>query len=90
MEHDFEMIAVEFAQHLLRIGEYFGVEREGSVPGVPTGRDRIQCPGRSAVAGQLLFSKGLRDTHHLFTAGQSAMRLQVSERPQRRKVRESG
>src|SRR3569623_374204 len=88
VQHNVEMIAVKFIQHLLGIGKCLRVEREGTVPRIPTrgaeSRPKIDQP----ITGQLLLSKRLGDPHDFFTVRQRTMRLQVAERPEWWKVRE--
>jgi len=57
MKHYVEVIAVKFAQHLLRVREYIGIECEGPVTGIPTGGAESSAQVDQTVTGQLLFSK---------------------------------
>ena len=90
VQHDLVVQRVEIVDGLLRIREVLLLPPELAVACVPSRRRELRAEIDQPVARQLLLAERLRDPHHLVWARQGSMRLQVTERPQRRQLRASG
>ena len=84
MQHNFEVLIVQLLQHLCRIGKNFGVERERTMPGIPSRWAKARAQINQRVAWEFFLAKGLRNVQHFIAACQGAMRLHIAQRPQRR------
>jgi hypothetical protein len=90
VQNDVEMLRVQLAYQLLRVGKDSLVEDEGAVAGVPAGGAEAGAEVDHRVARQLLFAKGACLVQNLLTAVEGAVRLLKTERPARGQVRIAG
>ena len=87
VKHNFEIIFVELVENFLGIRKDTGIPCERSVFCIPSRRTESGAQVNKSVTGQLLFTEGSAFRQHLLSAGQRAMRLLVTEAPQRRQFR---
>jgi hypothetical protein len=66
MQNNIEVLVMQFVEHRFGVRENIGVERERSVPGVPSRWAEACSEINQRVAGQLLFTKAPRHAHDLF------------------------
>src|SRR5439155_24912534 len=81
---------MQFSDHRRGIRKGAAIEDKRSVPGVPARRTKSRAEVDERVTRQLLLAKRLGLSQHFFAARQRAMRLLITQSPDRRQVWKSG
>lgn len=89
MHHDLEMPIVQPADHAFRIRKDIRIEGERTMPRIPARRTKACSEIDQRVAGQLFLAKSLCLAHDLVLARKCSVRLLVTQRPDRRQMREA-
>src|SRR3954467_11165609 len=84
VKHYAEIIVVKLLDDFFRVGKDAGIPGERSIFRVPSGGAEASTEIDQRIAGKLFVAKCSGLGENFFAAGQRAMRLLVSETPQRR------
>src|SRR5689334_6558490 len=90
VQHDTEVFLVKLVDGLFGIGKDALIPGKGTVLGVPAGRTKSCAEIDERVARKLSLAKSFGFGNDFFVARQSAVRLLVAERPERRQFRMAG